>query len=1087
MPDNNNKKDETQKKDLYFFISKPRFAMVISIFLVLIGAIAIMGLKLEKYPDITPPQIVVSASYPGASADVVESSVASILENQINGVEDMLYMSSNSMDESYSLSIFFRVGSDRNINLVNVQNRIQQITPKLPEDVKRLGVTALQRVSGAGVCVLNLVSSNADLDQLYLTNYASIYIKDELKRIYGIGDIMVIGAGDYSMRIWLDPQKMANFSVSVTEVQNAIRNQNTQVSAGFLGQEPGDDKQQLQITLRTKGRLLETEEFEDIIIRSNVDGSNLRLKDIARVELGAQSYNSVGRVNAQPAALLQVIQVPGANVIDIVNAIDKKMESVNKTLPDGMKLEMMYDDTLFIRESMSEVIRTIFEAAVIVIAIIFIFLGDPRATIIPLMAIPVSLIGTFALLPAFGMSINLLTLFAMVLAVATVVDDAIVVIENVKRHLEEGKTPVEATQLTMEEVGGALIAMALVLMAVFVPVAFMPGLSGIMYKQFAVCIAVSIALSAVCALTLSPALCAMILREEDPNRPPSNNVSALIKKVFVVFNEFFQKATDVYIGYVKKLVYDKKLSIIIYVAIIGLMLFLFNIIPTGFIPDEDQGTLFGIVTLPSGASISRTLDVVKKIETRVKGMEGVNNIIAFVGTGPTGSSPNSAFVVVKLEEWSERETGNPVHWLVKKIQGKETDLSQKAISQRVNGALKDLSESQVYIQGPPSISGMSTMEGFEFQMLSKGEYTPQQLEQYAQELVLSANQNPKLSRVNTQYQASMPQYVVEIDYEKAMAQDVSLPELYSTLSSTLGTYYVNDFNKLGRVFRVQLQAEQRFRRNVTDLSGIYVKNNNGKMTPIMTMVTLQQSVGAGSITRYNQYRNVTITGSPGAGQSSGQAMDTMEEVSKEVLPKDFGFEWSGTSSQERESGSQTMTILALALIFVYLFLVALYESWTIPVAVMLISPIAAVGALIFQLMMGQAFDLYSQVGMIMLIGLATKQAILIVEFAKELHEKQGMGIEEAAIEASRLRFRAIMMTVIAFVLGVLPLVLAHGAGANSRMSVGNTVFGGMLAAGFIGTLLTPSFYVLVQSLVDRVEESGKKRKLAKEAKENKFK
>ena len=1059
----NKEPQKNNKEELYFFIRKPRFAIVISLFITLVGIIAMMGLKLEKYPNITPPQIQVTASYPGASADVVESSVASILESQINGVEDMLYMVSTSSDESYQLQIYFKVGSDRNIDLVNVQNRIQQIQPKLPEDVKRLGVTAKQQVSGAGVAILNLASTDGRYSQLEVTNYASIFIKDEIARLPGVGEVGVYGAGNYSMRIWLDTEKMANLNVSVSEVQQAINTQNVQVSAGALGQEPGPDKQKFQITLRTKGRLLEPEEFENIIVRSNIDGSSIKIKDIARVELGSETYSRNGRVDGNPAALMQIIQIPGANSIEIVNEVKEKMAELEKTIPDGMKLSMVHDDTQFIRESMKEVVKTIIETSIIVVAIIFVFLGDPRATLVPLIAIPVSLIGTFAALPVFDMSINLLTLFAMVLAVATVVDDAIVVIENVKRHLENGMTPVEATQITMKEIGGALVSMALVLMAVFVPVSFMPGLSGLMYKQFAVCIAISIALSAVCALTLSPALCSIILRAEDPNRKPSNKMSAAIKWIFMEFNVYFQKLTDLYIHCVKKFVYNKKLTLVTYVGIIVLMLVLFKMIPTGFIPDEDQAVLMAQINLPAGASLARTTDVTHEMEENLQKIEGIEGVIVFVGMGPS----NQAFMVIRLDEWDKREF-NIFQKAIRFVQGKETDLSLNAILGRIRKEFSSIRTAQIGVFSPPAISGMSMVGGFEFQMLSKGEYTPQEMEQWANKLLAAANANKDLTNVYTQYQANMLQYIVDIDYAKAMAQGIDLKELYSTLSSTLGTYYVNDFNKLGRVFRVQMQAEQKYRRNANDLTGIYVKNKSGKMVPITTVVSLRQTVGAGSITRYNQYRNVQISGQPASGRSSGEAMKAMQDVAISTLPKDMGYEWSGTSKQEIESGGQTTTIIALALIFVYLFLVALYESWSIPFAVLLICPLAAAGALIFQLIMGQAFDLYSQVGMIMLIGLAAKQAILIVEFAKELHETDGKPIEEAAVEASQIRFRAIMMTVVAFVVGMLPLILAHGAGASSRISVGSTVFGGMMAAGTLGTIMTPAFYVIIQHFVDIV-------------------
>ncbi len=1059
------------KKNLYFFITKPRFAMVISIFIVLVGIISILGLKLEKYPDITPPQVVVSASYPGASASVIESAVASVIESQVNGVENMLYMTSTSGDESYQLQLFFKVGTNKDINLVNVQNRLQQITPKLPEDVKRLGLTAQNKVSGAGVCILNIISEDGSWSQLDLTNYASIFIKDEIKRVTGVGDVNIYGAGDYSMRIWLNPQKMANLSVSTSEVIKAIQTQNVQVSAGALGQEPGVDKQDLKITLRTKGRLLTPSEFENIIVRANPEGSDINIGDIARVELGAQTYGTIGRVNGHPAALIQVVQIPGANSIETVKQIDKKIVQINKTLPKGLKLSMLHDDTLFIRESMKEVELTILITSLIVVLIIFVFLGDWRATLIPCIVIPVSLIGTFMALPPLNMSINLLTLFAMVLAVAIVVDDAIVVIENVKRHLEEGKTPVEATQITMQEVGGALVAMALVLMAVFVPVAFIPGLSGLMYKQFGVCIAVSIALSAICALTLSPALCAMILREEDPDRKPSNWFTALIKVTFEKFNEDFTRLTEFYIHYVKKFVYNEKLTLKFYGSILFLMVFLFNIIPAGFIPDEDQAVLMAQISLPAGASISRTSDVATRFESYVDNLDGVENIITFAGMGPT----NQAFSVIRLKSWEERKV-DPIDWVIRKIQGRPTNLSHNAILGQIRRNTSKINEASIGVFSPPAISGMGMLGGFEFQMLSKGEYSPQDLEKYSNMLLMAANSNKSLSNVFTTYQANVPQYIVDIDYQKALAQSVDLQELYATLGATLGTYYVNDFNKLGRVFRVQLQADENFRRKATDLSGIYVKNMKGKMVPILTMVRLEQSLGASSITRYNQYRSVAINGAPAMGKSSGDAMSAMEKVADKVFPKDISYEWSGSSAQEREASGQTLYIIGLSLLFVYLFLVALYESWAIPFAVMLISPVAAVGALIFQLMRGQAFDLYSQVGMVMLIGLATKQAILIVEFAKVLHEEQGLSIQEAAIQAAQIRFRAVMMTVVAFVIGVLPLVLASGAGAQSRMSVGNTVFGGMMAAGTIGTLLTPAFYVIVQSVVDKLKDRKSKTK-----------
>ena len=872
------------------FIKRPKLAIVISLAIMLAGMLMITALPLEEYPSITPPQVVVTATYAGASSDVVEDTIAAPVEAQLNGVEDMIYMSSTSQNGQYQLTLYFEIGSDPDMAVVNVQNQLQLVTPRLPEEVRRYGLSVKKSTGGPGLMMISISSPTNTYDSLYIANYASIFIKDELARIKGVGKVQVFGSKDYSMRIWLDAAKMANLGVSVSEVNAAIQNQNTQVPAGDLGVEPMKNKQMIKLTMRTKGRLKDVSEFENIIVRSKTDGSQIKLKDIARVELGAESYSYFSRIGGKDTAMISVSQLPEANAIDLSNKIRAKMEELSKSFPQGIEYKIQRDETEFVRESIKEVINAIALAIVLVGIVTYMFLGSARAALVPFCAIPVSLIGVFIFMNILGFSINLLILFALVLAVGLVVDDAIVVLENTQRHIQEGKNPVDATEVTMKEVFGAVLATSLVLMAVFVPVSFMAGITGQMFRQFALCIASSIGLSTLVALTLAPALCAMILKSGEEKAD-----FEFIQK----FDDWFNNVRDKYLEGVKVFIDSPKITISLFTGIIIFTSVMFYLIPKGFLPTEDKGAIFSQIQLPDGSSASRTEMVAAEVEKRILNMDGVDTTITLVGY----SGENTALIVAQLKNWSER---------------KSKDQSMQSILTKIKKEFANYPSATIASFSPPSISGLGMFGGFEYQLLDKGDRTPQELYQEAQKMIGEANKNSAFQMVYTSFTADLPQLLIKVDEDKALAQGVDISEIYSALSGYFGKSYVNDFNKYGRVYRVYLQADDEFREKPSDINKIYVKNKLGTMVPLSSVVTISNIVGPYSLTRFNMYPAITINGQARNGVSSGQAMSAMENLSATVLPKDMGYAWSGSSLQEKESSGQIGPILAMSLVFIYL-------------------------------------------------------------------------------------------------------------------------------------------------------------------------
>lgn len=1029
-----------------FFIDRPKFAFVISIVISLAGIIAVNFISVAEYPDIAPPQVRVTTSYPGANATVVQEAVAAPIEAQVNGVDNMLYMSSTSSSNgSYELTVTFAVGTDPDIAAVNVQNRVAIANAQLPQSVVRQGITT-QKQSSNMLMVINLVSPEGTHDDLYLSNYSSIYVQDVLSRINGVGSVSQFGALDYGMRVWFDPLRLTSLNLTPTDIATAIESQNIQATAGQLGAPPFDGTPQFQYSIQAKGRLLSVEEFGNIIVRAEADGSFVRLRDVARIELGSQSYNAISKLNNKPAASIAVYQSPGANALTVADRIYGELARLSQRFPPGIEYTILYDTTKAVRASVQEVIQTLFITFALVVAVTFLFLADWRSTIIPTLAIPVSLIGTFAVLYVFGFSANMITLFAIILAIGVVVDDSIVVVENVQRIMAEtGKDAREATRLAMREVTGPVIATTLVLLAVFVPVSFMPGITGELYKQFSVTICVAVSISSLNALTLSPALCAVLLK------PGSGQVRGPL----ALFARLVDGARDAYGALVQRMIRWWAVSMLIFAAILGGGAYLFYVVPGGFLPLEDKGVFFVNVQLPDGASLTRTEAVVERTTEMLLEVDGVTDVISVTGFSILGgAASNAALVIPILEEWDAR-TAPEKQWYV--------------ILADVNRRLARLIEAEAFAFPLPPITGLGTGGAIEAQLQDLLGRSPQALASALRGLIFNANQDPALSNIFSSYSANVPQLFLEVDRDKAEVLGVSISEIFSILQASLGSSYINDFNLFGKVYRVIIQAEASDRNAVDDIEKLHVRNAAGDMIPLRALVEVSPILGPLSIQRYNQFQSAAITGSNKSGFSTGEAIQALNAVAQGSLPDGYVIEWTGTSKQELEAGGLVIFIFGLAFIFAYLFLVAQYESWSTPVSVILSVGIAAFGALVpLALLPFLDFNLYAQIGMVVLIGLASKSAILIVEFAKARHEA-GQPLLEATTFAARLRFRAVMMTALSFIFGVLPLVFATGAGAASRVSIGFVVFGGMVAATAIGILFIPVLYYVTQLLRDRLK------------------
>lgn len=1040
-----------------FFIERPIFAIVISIIITLAGTLAAFQLPIAQYPQIAPPTVTVSTTYQGANADVVDQTVAQIIEQQVNGVENMVSMKSTSSDAgSYSLTVQFAPEANGDIAAVQTQNRVAQANAALPASVQRMGVTTTKASENMAM-IFSLYSPNDAYDATFLKNYGSIYLVEDIKRVKGVASIREFGY-DYAMRIWLQPDKMAQLGITTTDVSNALNEQNVQAPAGTLGKMPSGPDQEFQYSARVKGRLTEKADFENIIVRADSDGRFVRLKDVARVELGSRDYNVISENNGHPSTVFGVMLSSDANALETLSNVQQVIDDAEKRFPPGLKYKTIVDNSKFIEESMRELVKTFGEALFLVVLVVFIFLQTWRATLIPILAIPVSLIGTFGAFVALGFSINTLTLFAMVLAIGLVVDDAIVVIEAVEHHMRySGLSPLDATKKAMSEVSGPIIAITFVLASVFVPVAFFSGTMGILYRQFALTVVVSMALSAFVALSLTPALCAMLLKPYDPN-----NHKGFIAKLFDKFNIWFDDTLEKYVGSLGKLIPKAKASMVFLIIVFIMTGALYKIVPSSFVPDEDQGFFITSISLPEAASLNRTTEVVRKIADEIRKQDGVQDTMMVAGFDLLGGGmkPNSAVIFTGLKPWAERKSP------LTKVGNQVRQVFMKS---------PHIPEANVLAFNAPSLPGLGMVGGFTLMLENRAGSSIDEMDRISKEFLAAARKRPEIAMIYSTFRVDTPAFEFEVDREKAKSLGIPVTDVFNALQTNLGGVEVNDLNMFGRSYKVVMQADPQFRSNTDSTRFFFLKNSSGTMVPLNTLVKPKPINTAAVITRYNGVKAIQINGNTAPGYSSGQTIAALEEVAKQVLPDGFSYSWSGQSREEIISGNRAPILFALAVIFVFLTLAAFYESWSIPFAVLLSVPAGVFGAFLFQYLRQLENNVYMQIGLVLLIGLAARNAILVVEYAK-IRVDEGMGIVEAAIEAGRLRFRAILMTAISFIIGVIPLAVATGAGAGARTTIGTSVIGGMTMATIIGVFIIPVLFVVVERISQAIKGVNKRNK-----------